>query len=104
MVAIFLWHVATRAIYEQKEEYMRIASSYIPLFGIFYVEYTMIRNTLWKRVFVIELPEGNKIIVYITIYILSYMCLSLAKPIKLKLGIFKKSIMYNEIRYIYDTF
>ena len=37
MVAIFLWHVATRAIYEQKEEYMRITSSYIPLFGIFNV-------------------------------------------------------------------
>ena len=37
MVAIFVWHVATRAIYEQKEEYMRIASSYIPLFGIFNV-------------------------------------------------------------------
>ena len=52
MVAIFVWHVATRAIYEQKEEYMRIASSYIPLFGIFIVEYTMMRNTLWKRVFV----------------------------------------------------
>ena len=40
-------------------------------FWNFYVEYTMIRNTLWKRVFVTTFPEGNENIVYITIFIVS---------------------------------
>lgn len=32
MVAIFVWHVATRAIYEQKEEYMNELFHHIFLF------------------------------------------------------------------------
>lgn len=58
MVAIFVWHVATRAIYEQKEEYMNELFHHIFLFLEFLIwEYTMIRNTLWKRVFVTTFPE-----------------------------------------------
>lgn len=50
--------------------------------SIFYVEYTMIRNTLWKRVFVTTFPEGSENIVYITIFIVSNMHFVTARPIK----------------------
>ena len=129
MVAIFLWHVATRAIYEQKEEYMNELLHHIFLFLEFLMlEYTMMRNTLWKRVSVIKFPEGNKTIVYITIFIVSNRHLPNTKqehPLptmsvgvvqciifmlyfcqtnKVQVGIAKNIIIYNGIRYIYDTF
>ena len=57
---------------QQKEEYMNELLHHIFLFLlIVLMEYTMIRNTLWKRVSVIKFPKGNKTIVYITIFIVS---------------------------------
>ena len=69
-------------IQQKKGAHERIASSYIPLFEIFYVEYTMIRNTLWKRVFVTTFPEGNEDIVYITIFIVSNRYFVVTRPTK----------------------
>lgn len=67
-ISTCLWHV----IFNKKEEYMNELLHHIFLFlSIVIAEYTMTRNTLWKRVFVTTFPEGNKNFVYITTFIVS---------------------------------
>lgn len=90
MAAKFIRHAAARAIYmpvactfqQKRGAHEQLLHHTLLFLSIFYVEYTMIRNTLWKRVFVTTFPEGSENIVYITIFIVSNRYFVVTRPKK----------------------